>query len=116
AVDHLAAALALADDADPAWRAAALLDLADAHARLGDAATARGALLEAAGIARAAGDAALLARAALGTSVGGRGVSGWLADATRVDLLAEARAALAGGDPLLRIRVTGALALARYRP
>jgi DNA-binding SARP family transcriptional activator/tetratricopeptide (TPR) repeat protein len=116
AVHRLSTALAAGAGQGPAWRSHALLDLAAAHAGLGDAAAGREALLEAAALARAAGDPVTLARAALGSSMGGRGVPGWIADATRVDLLAEARAALPEDEHVLRIRVTGELALASHRP
>ncbi len=115
AAHHLATALAIAPRGDPAWRSTALLDLATARAGTGDAAAGRAALLEAASLARATGDAVTLARAALGSSVGGRGVSGWIADRARIGLLAEARVALPAGQRILRIRVTGELALASYR-
>ena len=112
---HLETALALGRGGDAAWRSSALLDLATARSGTGDAAAGREALLEAASLARATGDAVTLARAALESSVGGRGVSGWIADADRADLLAEARATLPAGQRTLHIRVTGELALATYR-
>jgi DNA-binding SARP family transcriptional activator/tetratricopeptide (TPR) repeat protein len=115
AAHHLATALALGARRSPAWRSAVLLDLATARLRMGDAAEARDALLEAAALARATGDAVTLARAALESSLGGRGVSGWIADPARVDLLEEARTLLPAAQRVLRIRVAGELALARYQ-
>jgi tetratricopeptide (TPR) repeat protein len=114
AAHHLTTALDLVP-ADPAWRSVVLLDLAAAHAGMGDAVAGRSVLIEAAGLARAAGDAVTLARAALGSSMGGRGVSAWIADTTRSDLLAEARAVLPEEERVLRIRVAGELALATDR-
>jgi DNA-binding SARP family transcriptional activator len=91
ATQHLATALALDGGRDAAWRSVALLDLARAQVRMGDAAAAREAVVEAAALARATGDAVTLARAALEAAAGGRGVSGWVADAAQVDLLTQAR-------------------------
>jgi DNA-binding SARP family transcriptional activator len=115
AAQHLATALALGHGWDRGWRSAVLLDLAQARLRWGDAAAAREALMEAAALARTAGDAVTLARVALESSKGGRGVSGWIADAARVELLSSARAALPAHQRVLRIRVTGELALATHR-
>jgi DNA-binding SARP family transcriptional activator len=101
------------DDAE--LRCRLLIEAAIAHARNGDAARGRAVLESAVPIARAIGDPVALARAALGTSAGGRGVSGWLADDVRVELLEEAYAGRLE-EPALHIAVAGELALARYRP
>ena len=120
AYDDAARLLTAAVDASPgrddAWRCQLLLDLASAHALNGDAATARESLLHAALLARASGDAIALARAALGSTVGGRGVSEWIADDLRTGLLDEAYSALPLDAHELRIQVGGALALALYLP
>jgi DNA-binding SARP family transcriptional activator len=115
ATQHLATALALDGGRDAAWRSVALLDLARAQVRMGDAAAAREAVVDAAALARATGDAVTLARAALEAAAGGRGVSGWVADAVQVDLLTQAREALPPPERVLRIRVTGELSLATHQ-
>lgn len=96
-------------------RGALILDLATARARAGDAARGREAALHAITLARRARDRVAMARAALGTTLGGRGVSAWIADDVRVAALAEAYDGLRD-DNELRVRVGGELALALYLP
>ncbi|MER6422126.1 AAA family ATPase [Streptomyces sp. NPDC001137] len=104
----------------------ALLGLGSALLGAGEREAARAALLRAAGLAREAGRADLLARAALGLGTGPVGFEVDLEDREQLDLLTEARAALAaepalphsrlrssGGTPMaLRAAVTARLSLA----
>lgn len=99
-------------DADA--RVEVLLGLGAARLGSGDWAAARSALLRAAALARRAGRPDLLARAALGLGTGPVGFEVDVADREQVDLLGEARAALAD-DPeraALRAAVTARLSLA----
>ncbi|MGW3117392.1 ATP-binding protein [Streptomyces sp. NPDC001107] len=92
----------------------ALLGLGSARLAVGEREAARGALLRAAGLAREAGRADLLARAALGLGTGAVGFEVDLEDREQLDLLTEARAALAA-EPAhapLRAAVTARLSLA----
>ncbi|MFF4361695.1 ATP-binding protein [Streptomyces sp. NPDC001604] len=92
----------------------ALLGLGSARLGAGEPEAARGALLRAAGLAREAGRADLLARAALGLGTGPVGFEVDLQDREQLDLLTEARAALAA-EPrhaALRAAVTARLSLA----
>jgi hypothetical protein len=103
-----------------------LLGLGSARLGAGERGAARDALLRAAGLAREVGRADLLARAALGLGTGPVGFEVDLEDREQLDLLTEARAALAeepalphsrlrpsGGTPIaLRAAVTARLSLA----
>ena len=100
----------------PSWRATALLDLGTARAKAGDADRAREAFVEAAALGRAANDPRTVALAAVGSSTGGRGVSGWVVDVARIALLQEAEQSLPASEVALRVRVQGELALALHRP
>ncbi|MFI6561822.1 ATP-binding protein [Streptomyces sp. NPDC050534] len=103
--------------APPAVRvgiAEALLGLGSARLGAGEREAAREALLAAAGLAREAGREDLLARAALGLGTGAVGFEVDLEDREQLDLLTEARAALAA-EPrhaALRAAVTARLSLA----
>ncbi|MGW2570599.1 AAA family ATPase [Streptomyces sp. NPDC001537] len=92
----------------------ALLGLGSARLGAGEREGARAALLRAAGLAREAGRADLLARAALGLGTGPVGFEVDLEDREQLDLLTEARAALAAepGHTALRAAVTARLSLA----
>ncbi|MFG2788481.1 ATP-binding protein [Streptomyces sp. NPDC048419] len=92
----------------------ALLGLGSARLGAGEREAARDALLRAAGMAREAGRADLVARAALGLGTGAVGFEVDLEDREQLDLLTEARAALAA-EPrytALRAGVTARLSLA----
>ncbi|MFI7403207.1 ATP-binding protein [Streptomyces sp. NPDC049541] len=92
----------------------ALLGLGSARLGAGEREGARAALLRAAGLAREAGRADLLARAALGLGTGPVGFEVDLEDREQLDLLTEARTALAAepGHAALRAAVTARLSLA----
>ncbi|MGW2720965.1 ATP-binding protein [Streptomyces sp. NPDC001492] len=92
----------------------ALLGLGSARLGAGEREAARAALLRAAGLAREAGRADLLARAALGLGTGPVGFEVDLEDREQLDLLTEARAALAAEPAYaaLRAAVTARLSLA----
>ncbi|MEU6255006.1 AAA family ATPase [Streptomyces sp. NPDC047043] len=101
----------------PAGRAdlvEALLGLGSARLGAGEPGAAREALLRAAGLAREAGRADLLARAALGLGTGPVGFEVDLEDREQLDLLTEARSALAvePAHASLRAAVTARLSLA----
>ncbi|MEU4169142.1 AAA family ATPase [Streptomyces sp. NPDC026665] len=103
-----------ADRDDAGDRVEVLLGLGAAKLGSGDWAAARATLLGAASLARRAGRPDLLARAALGLGTGPVGFEVDVADHEQVDLLGEARSALAG-DPAhsaLRAAVTARLSLA----
>ncbi|MFF4257321.1 ATP-binding protein [Streptomyces sp. NPDC001663] len=92
----------------------ALLGLGSARLGAGEPGAARDALLRAAGLAREAGRADLLARAALGLGTGPVGFEVDLEDREQLDLLTEARTALAAepAHAALRAAVTARLSLA----
>ncbi|MDF2273167.1 AAA family ATPase [Streptomyces coacervatus] len=91
-----------------------LLGLGSARLGAGEPGAARAALLRAARLAREAGRADLLARAALGLGTGPVGFEVDLEDREQLDLLTEARAALAAEPAYaaLRAAVTARLSLA----
>jgi tetratricopeptide (TPR) repeat protein len=96
---------------DPTGRAELLLALGEAQEACGDRALARATYLDAAAAARMAGKADLLARAALGMS-GTVGFEVTLLDRQQIDLLGEARDALAPGQMAQRASVMARLAVA----
>ncbi|MFF3883778.1 ATP-binding protein [Streptomyces sp. NPDC001914] len=99
---------------DAGDRVEVLLGLGAAKLGSGDWAAARATLLGAASLARRAGRPDLLARAALGLGTGPVGFEVDVADHEQVDLLGEARSALAGdaAHSALRAAVTARLSLA----
>lgn len=102
------------DDGHWVTLADVLIGLGAARFGAGQWEAARAALLRAARLAREAGRSDLLARAALGLGTGPAGFEVDLADREQLDLLTEARAALAA-DPVpstLRAAVTARLSLA----
>ncbi|WP_433298197.1 ATP-binding protein [Pseudonocardia sp. CA-142604] len=99
------------DGAPPARRADMLVAQGEALVAAGDPATARGAFREAAGLGRRLGSATLVARAALGLA-GGVGFEVALLDGEQVDLLTEARAALAEQETVLRSLTAARLSVA----
>ena len=103
-----------AGSAEPVELVEVLLGLGSARLGAGEREAARAALLRAAALAREAGRADLLARAALGLGTGAVGFEVDLQDREQLDLLTEARAALAA-EPThaaLRAAVTARLSLA----
>ncbi|MFF4501868.1 ATP-binding protein [Streptomyces sp. NPDC001401] len=102
------------DPAELAELVEVLLGLGSARLGAGEPGAARAALLRAAGLAREAGRADLLARAALGLGTGPVGFEVDLEDREQLDLLTEARAALAAepNHAPLRAAVTARLSLA----
>jgi hypothetical protein len=103
-----------AESTDPADLVDVLLGLGSARLGAGEWDAARAAHLRAAGLAREVRRPDLLARAALGLGTGPVGFEVDLADREQVDLLGEARAALAGepAHAALRAAVTARLSLA----
>ncbi|WP_030928863.1 ATP-binding protein [Streptomyces sp. NRRL S-646] len=103
-----------AGSAEPVELVEVLLGLGSARLGAGEREAARAALLRAAALAREAGRADLLARAALGLGTGAVGFEVDLEDREQLDLLAEARAALAAepAHAALRAAVTARLSLA----
>ncbi|HEV7652595.1 MAG TPA: AAA family ATPase [Actinophytocola sp.] len=100
AADHFQRALELRRD--PGARIDLLLARGDALLRCGNLVTARADFTAAANVARAEHRPDDLARAALGFAAGLSGFEVRLWDATQIDLLEEALAALGDGYPVLR--------------
>ena len=102
--------LALEHEDEPERRCALLLELAEAEQRAGNVAAGRQACLEAAGMARSLGLAEVLARAVLWY---GEFLDFGVYNPVLVELCEEALRALApGGDPALRVKLLGRLAMA----
>ena len=96
--------------ADPARRCSLLLACGQAQTRAGDTIEAHGTFREAADTARALGSAQLLGQAALGYGAAGQ-MAGGIVDEELVALLEEALEAVGDGDPALRSRLVGRLAI-----
>ncbi|HEY1275240.1 MAG TPA: AAA family ATPase [Thermoleophilaceae bacterium] len=107
-------ALELGAQVDDAERCELLLELGDSLYPAGDGERAREVFLEAASIARVTRDPARLARAAVGLGGPGIRMTPGVVDATLVDLLEEALAALRDSEPALRARVMARLAMELY--
>jgi len=103
------AALELDERPDQRQRCELLLGIGEARMAAGDVPAARAAYQRAAGLARAIGAPEALARAGLGL---GLVVPGGAVDPVEVELLEEAREALAGADSPLLARVLARLARA----
>ena len=96
--------------ADPERRCSLLLACGQAQTRAGDTSEAHGTFREAADTARALGSAQLLGQAALGYGAAGQ-MAGGIVDEELVALLEEALEAVGDGDPALRSRLVGRLAI-----
>ncbi len=96
--------------ADPERRCGLLLACGQAQTRAGDTIEAHGTFREAADTARALGSAQLLGQAALGYGAAGQ-MAGGIVDEELVRLLEEALEAVGDGDPALRSRLVGRLAI-----